>query len=119
MKILADENVARPIVDRLRKEGHEVEYIFDTARGSVDIDILERANREGALLLTDDKDFGELVVYHRHRSSGVILMRLEGLPWAERAEIIISLIQKHGTNLLNAFTVVSKKTVRFRPHTSA
>jgi predicted nuclease of predicted toxin-antitoxin system len=51
MKILADENVARPIVDRLRKEGHEVEYIFDTARGSVDIDILERANREGALLL--------------------------------------------------------------------
>jgi hypothetical protein len=46
-------------------------------------------------------------------------MRLEGLPWAERAEIIISLIQKHGTNLLNAFTVVSKKTVRFRPHSSA
>ncbi len=45
MNILADENVAHPIVERLRKEGHEVEYIFDIARGSVDIDILERANR--------------------------------------------------------------------------
>jgi len=116
MKILADENVARPIVDLLRKEGHEVEYIFDSARGSVDIDILERAHRAGALLLTDDKDFGELVVYQRLQSSGVILMRLEGIPWVERAEMVINLIQKHGTNLLDAFTVVTEKRVRIRPN---
>lgn len=58
MKILADENVSLVIVERLRKEGHHVQYIFEIARGSIDIDILDRANQQGELLLTNDKDFG-------------------------------------------------------------
>ncbi len=118
MNILADENVPRLIVDQLRKEGHTVQYIFDIARGSVDIDILERANRENALLLTDDKDFGELVVYQQRQSSGVILMRLEGIPFMQRAEIIIRLIREYDTDLLDTFTVVTVRAVRLRRNPS-
>lgn len=62
MKLLADENMARPVVERLRQDGHQVEYIAEGPRGGTDTDIIDLANRTAAIVLTDDKDFGELVV---------------------------------------------------------
>jgi predicted nuclease of predicted toxin-antitoxin system len=59
MKILADEGVERPIVIRLRVEGHQVIYIAEVAAGSTDPEVLEIAFREQALLIAVDKDFGE------------------------------------------------------------
>jgi predicted nuclease of predicted toxin-antitoxin system len=66
MKILAAENISKLLVERLRQEGHQVQYIAEIARGCNDPTVLELANRQGALLLTDDKDFGELV-FHQHQ----------------------------------------------------
>ena len=65
MKILADENIAPLIVDRLRQEGYQVEHVAEFAKGIADIDVLGIANEQGAILLTDDKDFGDLVIYQQ------------------------------------------------------
>ncbi|GIW42747.1 MAG: hypothetical protein KatS3mg077_0029 [Candidatus Binatia bacterium] len=62
MKILADEGVDRPVVERLRQDGHEVRYVAEIEPGISDDNILDLANREGAVLLTADKDFGEFVI---------------------------------------------------------
>ena len=61
MNLLADENINQQIVDRLRQDGHVVWYVVEMDPGISDDVVLDLANREGALLLTGDKDFGELV----------------------------------------------------------
>jgi predicted nuclease of predicted toxin-antitoxin system len=66
MNLLADESIDRPIVVRLRQEGHIVRYIAELEPGISDDKVLEIANNEAAPLLTADKDFGELV-YRHHR----------------------------------------------------
>ncbi len=70
MKVIADEGVDKPIVDALRMEGFDVLYILETNQGADDEFILSLANEEQRILLTQDKDFGELV----YRLKNVILV---------------------------------------------
>ena len=79
MNLLADENVDRQIVERLRHEGFDVRYIAETDAGISDDEVLDLANREESLLLTADKDFGELVFRLKKITVGVVLIRLAGL----------------------------------------
>lgn len=62
MKLLADECCAARLVGALRDHGHDVLYAAETMQGKPDRSILRRAYDERRLLLTEDKDFGELVV---------------------------------------------------------
>jgi predicted nuclease of predicted toxin-antitoxin system len=73
VKILADEGVDRPIVERLRQNSHQVWHVAEMEAGSADEAVLDLANREGAVLLTTDKDFGELVFRQERMTKGVIL----------------------------------------------
>ena len=61
MNLIADENVDAAIVERLRAEGHDVVWVADLAPGVTDQAVLREANAKGAILVTADKDFGELV----------------------------------------------------------
>lgn len=61
MKFVADEGVDAPIVKRLRENGHDAFYIAESDRGISDEEVLEIANAESRILITRDKDFGELV----------------------------------------------------------
>lgn len=115
MNLLADENVDMQVVRRLREDGHEVLYIAEMEPGIPDEKVLAIANERGALLLTADKDFGELVFRLRRISGGVILARLAGLPPLRKAEIISSAIRDHAPELFGTFTVVTPGMVRIRP----
>jgi predicted nuclease of predicted toxin-antitoxin system len=115
MKILADENISRLLVDRLRQEGHEVLYIMEMARGSKDSTVLELASQRGALLVTDDKDFGELVFHQHLHASGVLLVRLATLEPSQAIEVVVQVIGEYGDKLLQAFTVIMPRGVRIRP----
>jgi predicted nuclease of predicted toxin-antitoxin system len=70
MKLLADESVDQQIVDRLRKDGHEVWYVTEMEPGISDDLVLKKTNQEMAILLTADKDFGELVFRLNRISKG-------------------------------------------------
>jgi hypothetical protein len=61
MNLLVDEGVDGPIVERLRHDGHDVIYVAELSPGIDDPEVLKRANEADALLMTADKDFGELV----------------------------------------------------------
>jgi predicted nuclease of predicted toxin-antitoxin system len=114
VRILADESVDRQIVERLRQDGHQVWYVVEMDPGLSDDIILNLANREEALLLTADKDFGELV-YRQHRlTEGVILIRLAGLSLIRKAEIVSSAIVSHRAELPQAFTVITPGIIRIR-----
>ena len=115
MNFLADEGVDFPVVQRLRGDGHEVLYVAEMDLGVSDEKVLAVANDKKALLLTADKDFGELVYRMRHLSAGIILIRLAGLSPASKAELVSSVVRDHGETLINTFTVVTPGMVRVRP----
>lgn len=114
MKFLADESIDRPIVEKLRQEGYKVWYVAEMEPGISDDMVLDIANRESALLLTADKDFGELVFRLHRLMSGIILIRLAGLSPQLKAEIVAKMINKHLGELPNAFVVISPATFRIR-----
>jgi predicted nuclease of predicted toxin-antitoxin system len=114
MRFLADENIDRQSVAALRQAGHEVVYIAELDPGITDDQVLDLANREELLLLTADKDFGELV-YRLHRQAhGIVLVRLAGAAAEEKAEIVGAVVRKHGQELVNAFSVITLDGIRIR-----
>jgi predicted nuclease of predicted toxin-antitoxin system len=114
VNFVADESLDEEIVDRLRQDGHFVWYIAEMEPGISDDVVLDLANQEGAVLLTADKDFGELVFRLRRIASGVVLIRLSGLSLANKAEIVSRVINQHAEELLGAFTVITPIAVRIR-----
>lgn len=114
MNLVADEGVDRQIVDRLRHDGHRVFYVAEMQPGVADDVVLELANREDALLVTADKDFGDLVFRRCRSTLGVVLIRLAGLAPTAKAEIVASAIRVHGAELSCSFAVITPKTLRIR-----
>jgi predicted nuclease of predicted toxin-antitoxin system len=115
MKFVADENIDLPIIARLRNDGHEVHAVMEMSAGISDDEVLKQANRQGVVLLTGDKDFGELVYRDKRYNCGIVLIRLSGLHNNEKAEIVASVIRDHASELENAFTVISHRNLRIRP----
>ena len=112
--IVADECVDREIVFGLRDEGFSVLYIAEAAPSTTDPEVLEMASEAGALLLTSDKDFGEIVFRQGRLHSGVLLIRLSGLESFLKARITIQAIQDHIKELPGNFSVLEKERLRIR-----
>jgi predicted nuclease of predicted toxin-antitoxin system len=117
MNLLADESVDAAIVARLRADGHAVEYVAEMMPSVSDEVVLARANAIGAILVTGDKDFGEMLFRLHRTSGGVILVRLAGLLPASKARIVAEALSAHRSEMAEAFTVVSAGTVRIRRRT--
>jgi predicted nuclease of predicted toxin-antitoxin system len=115
VNILADENVDAPIVLALREDGHRVAYVRELEPGIDDHAVLQLANVDNALLLTSDKDFGELVFRQRLIHAGVILYRLAGLSADRKISIIVGALAQHGDQMQNAFSLITAGHVRIRP----
>jgi len=112
--LVADENVQLAVVVALRQKGYDVHSIREMARGIPDDSVLDVANQVGAILLTYDRDFGELVFQQKRVTGGVILVRLTGMPPVQMAEVIAAIVEAHGAELVGSFTVISSSGVRIR-----
>jgi predicted nuclease of predicted toxin-antitoxin system len=80
VRLLADENIPRCIVEWLRAQRHDVLYAAEDRVQTPEVDLLSEAEAQGYVILTEDLDFGELVFRHHLNSHGVILMRMEDSP---------------------------------------
>jgi predicted nuclease of predicted toxin-antitoxin system len=114
VNFLADESVDRQIVDRLRQDDHAVRYIAEMEPGISDDRVLDLANQEADVLLTADKDFGELVFRQGRFTFGILLIRLSGLSPARKAEVVVSSVGQHGAELPGAFAVLAPRSFRIR-----
>jgi len=115
MRILADENFPGIAVNELRKRGHNVVWVRTAKPGIGDLAILEWAQTENRLLVTLDKDFGELA-FVRNLSSrcGVVLFRLN-LSDARTASMRIVEILESRPDWPGHFSVVEDARIRMRP----
>jgi len=114
MNLLADEGIDRSIVARLRHEGHDVISVAELAPSITDDEVLQRANDEGALLITADRDFGELVFRLGRVHTGVVLLRLSGLPTPAKADVVSEAFRDHAGEFAGAFSLISPGIVRIR-----
>jgi len=112
--LVANEGVDRPVVERLRQDDHDVVYVAELSPSITDEEILQLANVRSAVLLTADKDFGELVFRQGLVRSGVLLLRLAGLVNATKAEIVAEVCRTRAAELIGAFSVISPGQVRIR-----
>ncbi|HEY7021156.1 MAG TPA: DUF5615 family PIN-like protein [Ktedonobacterales bacterium] len=118
MKLFIDENVSRLVVDRLRVDGHDLTLAQDVAFGRPDRELLTLALQLGAIILTEDTDFGELVIREQLPSAGVVLLRLSGLARSLQPDFIAQTLATHAAALPGAFTVVTPTNIRIRPLSS-
>ena len=114
MNVLLDTCVYGGIVGNLRSERHDVVWVGDWSEDPGDEDILDHAYREGRILVTLDKDFGELAIVHNKPHHGIL--RLVDLSSKQQAEVCIQVLERYGQELQNGAIVTAEAgRVRIRP----
>jgi len=114
MRLLADENMEAASVAWLREMGHDVLWAAEDAPSMPDSDLLERANAAARIVLTRDRDFGQLVFGERRVSYGIILLRLRARNQWERLPLLQSFWPEIERNAAGHFLVVNNDRVRIR-----
>jgi predicted nuclease of predicted toxin-antitoxin system len=115
MQFVADENVPRKTLDRLRMSGYGVVSIQESLSGISDHAVLKVAESQHRILITADRDFGELTVRHRLGATGVIVFQLERLSHTARADRVAEVIAAHIDRLAGHLVVIEPARVRIRP----
>lgn len=114
MRFLADENFPADAVSALRAVGHDVASVSETCPGANDAQVLTIAQDENRILLTFDKDFGELAWRaHLPATCGVILFRLPPPPAASVGEALASRVAERD-DWAGHFSVIEAGRVRMR-----
>ncbi len=113
MRFLVDECTGPAVAQWLREQSHEVFSVFEDARGMTDDAILTKAYSENWILITNDKDFGEMIFREKRLNHGVIFLRLRDERAASKINAIEKLLDGHKDQLSDAFVVVTETQVRF------
>ena len=112
MRFLVDECTGPAVAKWLRSLHYDVFSIYDEAQGLDDERIIEKANLDNYILVTNDKDFGELIFRMRRPHKGVILLRLEDERSKNKIAVLQHLLESYSDKLVNNFIIVTEKTVR-------
>lgn len=114
MKLLLDTCVSPRARDELAAAGHDVVWVGDWTVDPGDEAILERALHEGRIVVTLDKDFGELAVVFRRRHAGII--RFVDISARMLGRLCANAIEAYGADLSKgAMLTVEPHRVRVRP----
>jgi len=115
MRVLVDENMPWRVVVELRRAGYEVLSAMESMSAEPDEAILERARMESRLVITQDKDFGQLAFRARLSADcGIILFRLDGEdPQSDCRRVLETLRCRQDWR--GCFAVVTGDRVRIRP----
>lgn len=114
MRFLADESCDFAVVRTLQEKGFDVLAISEICPGAEDREVIERASREGRILLTEDKDFGRLAYLLGTPRTGVILLRFPARARRELCSALLRLIDREGSKLERSFVVLQPGQVRIR-----
>jgi len=110
LRFLVDENLGKSIVKGLRERGFTVQSVAEEIRGASDEEVVDLAKRHGKIIVTQDKDFGRLVI--AFGVPGLILLRVRGRQ-EKLLRVLLDLLQRvqefHGY-----ITVVEEDRIRRR-----
>jgi len=117
MDFLANENFPVFSIRLLRNAGHNVASVLEDTSGARDSEVLRRGHEESRIILTFDRDYGELI--YRHKSivpAGLVFFRFDPATPGEPAEILLEIIEKDKITLMGKFTVIERERIRQRAY---
>jgi len=114
VRLVADEivNCDFSVVVDLRLAGYDVVSITEQMPGADDETVIDFACSERRLLITEDKDFGQLVFAAAKQNSGVILIRYPASARSALTAAVLKLLSDNGENLYSRFAVLEPGRVR-------
>lgn len=111
---LANENFPRPGILLLRNHGYEVKSIPENEPGSSDQEVLKITNNLGLIILTFDKDYGELIFRYAPEKTRQLIFREKGNDPLFAGQMLINLLTSADLKLENSFTVTEELNIRQR-----
>ncbi len=115
MKFLANENIPLGSVYVLRRAGHRVLSISEEHAGMKDVDVLKRAVKDKSIILTFDRDYGELIFRHpRSVPEGLIYFRFAPATPEVPALILLKILKQKDIHLFKHFTIIEEGRIRQR-----
>ncbi len=115
MRLQANQNIPLAVVEALRSKGHDVAWVHEDMPGAEDALVLDQAQQTQRIVLTFDKDFGELAVRKRLPATcGLILLRFCAASPADLASQVVDLLES-GRNWQGHFSVIDKNHIRMIP----
>jgi len=114
MRFLVDESFPYSAADRLRRRGHDVVAVRDHLRGAPDEDVIAKARSEDRVLVTADKDFGEMIFRRGDTAPGVLLIRSRSSRPSVRVDLAIKAVDDLGEVLVGSFAVAGEAGTRVR-----
>jgi len=114
MRFLADECCDGGLVAALRDDGHDVFYVPELMAGATDEAVLARAFAEERILLTEDKDFGELVYRLQLPAHGIVLIRFNIAARKLKIPRMRELLMRYGERLYGLFVTLEADKIRTR-----
>jgi len=112
MRFIVDECTGPAVARWLREHQHDVFSVYEEDRGLDDLGVLERAVTDHRILITNDKDFGNMIFREAKAHHGIILLRLEDERAANKVKVIKRLLEQYAAQLANQFVVARENTVR-------
>jgi predicted nuclease of predicted toxin-antitoxin system len=112
MRFIADACCDFLMVRALRKAGYDVLRVSEISPRATDIEVIDLALQEARILITEDKDFGQLVYAHGRDNCGVIFLRYPATARKEISRDIVRLVKKRGDELIGSFVVVQPGRIR-------
>jgi predicted nuclease of predicted toxin-antitoxin system len=111
--IIADENIPLTIIESLKENKIDTISIFSDYRGISDIEIIELAQNPPKTILTEDKDFGDLIFAYNQKQVSVVLLRYHYSELDLITSILIKFLQNHQIEN-HSFIVITTKSIRIR-----
>jgi predicted nuclease of predicted toxin-antitoxin system len=112
MRFLADESCDFTVVRALRIAGFDVLCISESTPRAEDSEVIGLALREKRTLLTEDKDFGQLVYSHGQETLGVIFLRFPTFARKQISRDVLNLVKQQGEKLAGSFVTVQPGRIR-------
>jgi predicted nuclease of predicted toxin-antitoxin system len=112
MRFLVDECTGPKVARWLRQQQYDIFSVYEEARGADDDWILQKARAENRIVITNDKDFGELIFREKKPHCGVILLRLDDEKTANKIAVLQNLLRLYGEYLAGSFVVATEMAVR-------
>lgn len=118
MRLLLNENVPLASIRILQSQGYDAGAVAEIAPGASDPWVLQLAHRERRILVTFDRDYGELIFRRAlPQPSGLIYLRFAPASPEEPAHFLQQLLQRKDLDCIGKFTVADRKQIRQRPLT--
>lgn len=112
MKFLVDECVGRKVFSWLEEKGFDVLFVKEESSGASDDWVLAKALQENRILITCDKDFGDMVFRDQKTHKGIILLRLTDEKSTNKIHVIGWILENHISVIRDSFVVANDKNIR-------